>query len=228
MSDPAEALGTADGPVARHGMAGGPMDAAAWDARYAAASLWGSAPNVFVVRHTRGLTPGRARDVAAGDGRHAVWLAGEGWQVEALDFSATAIERGRAAAERVAAEGRLSGAITWRVADATTVEPEPGTADLVVMAYLHLPAPAAREALVRAAATLAPGGTFVLVGHDRSNLADGTGGPQDPAVLTDAGTVAATLAEAGLEVTLAEVAARPVDGASRPALDTVVVAVRPL
>jgi len=212
---------------AADGAAHAPTDAAAWDQRYAAAPLWGSSPNVFVVQHTAGLPVGHARDVAAGDGRHALWLASRGWQVEALDFSAAGIERGRAVAERLATEGALTGSIDWRVADATTVEPEPDTADLVVMAYLHLPAPAAREAITRAAASLAPGGTFVLVAHDRTNLTDGTGGPQDAALLPDPGTVAATLTAAGLRVTVAEVASRPVDGADRPALDTVVVAVRP-
>ncbi|HWS58721.1 MAG TPA: class I SAM-dependent methyltransferase [Actinotalea sp.] len=230
MSGPAGPTDAAAGSAAEgRDTAGGvgPMDAAAWDARYAAASPWGSAPNVFVVRHTEHLTPGRARDVAAGDGRHALWLAGRGWQVEALDFSAVAIERGRAAAERLAADGSLTGSVRWRVADATTVEPEPSSADLVVMAYLHLPAEAARQALVRAAATLAPGGTFVVVGHDRSNLAGGVGGPRSIEVLTDPQTVADALTDAGLDVQVCEVAPRPVDGADRPALDTLVVAVRP-
>lgn len=202
------------------------MTAADWDARYATGSLWGTAPNVWVRQHVEPLVPGRARDVAAGDGRHALWLAGLGWQVEALDFSATAVERGRAAAAGLAAAGELPGGVTWRVADATTDEPSPG-ADLVLVAYLHLPPQASAQALSRAAGSLAPGGTFLLVGHDLSNRTDGVGGPQDPAVLTDPTTVADLLTAAGLTVQVAEVAARPVEGAARPALDTVVVATRP-
>lgn len=201
--------------------------AADWDARYAAGSPWDGRPNVWVAQLTAGLAPARALDVAAGDGRHALWLAGLGWQVTALDFSATAVELGRASAERLAADGSLRGAISWQVADATTHAHAAASVDLVLVSYLHLPQPGATLALTHAAAALAPGGTFVLVGHDERNLAEGVGGPRDPAVLTSPGAVAAVLADAGLEVRRAEVGARQVAGADRPALDTVVLAVRP-
>ena len=35
----------------------------------------------------------------------------------------------------------------------------------------------------RAASAVKSGGTLLVVGHDRSNVRDGFGGPQDPAVL---------------------------------------------
>ena len=40
-----------------------------------------------------GLAPGKALDVAAGLGRHALWLADLGWQVTAVDISITAGSR---------------------------------------------------------------------------------------------------------------------------------------
>ncbi len=164
-------------------------DAAHWDARYAAGSPWGREPNRTVHELVAGLAPGRARDVAAGDGRHALWLAGNGWRVDALDFSGTAVAQGRAATARLADAGELRGTVHWRVADATLDRPEPLAYDLVLHAYLHLPPPAARTALTLSAGGVAPGGLFLLVGHDRTNLEDGFGGPQDPDVLTDAATV---------------------------------------
>ncbi|WP_024285733.1 bifunctional 2-polyprenyl-6-hydroxyphenol methylase/3-demethylubiquinol 3-O-methyltransferase UbiG [Cellulomonas sp. KRMCY2] len=198
-------------------------DAREWDARYAGSDPWGSEPNRWIREHTESLTPGRALDVAAGDGRHALWLAARGWQVDAVDFSAVAVEHGREAGTRLPAG---SGAVDWHVADATTFEPRPGGADLVVVAYLQLPTPQLARALTLSATALAPGGTFVLVGHDRTNLHDGVGGPRDPDVLTDLAAVEAVLVRSGLEVRLAEVARRPVDGSARPALDAVVVARR--
>ena len=173
------------------------------------------------------LPPGRARDVACGDGRHAVWLAGLGWQVEAVDFSAVAVERGRRAAERLAADGALPGSVSWRVADVSADRPEPASADLVLLAFLHLPPDQAMAALELSAGAVAPGGLLLLVGHDRTNLDHGTGGPQHPEVLTDAEVVAGTLRAAGLHVERAEVVTRPVEGADRPALDTLVLARRP-
>ncbi|MCB2177214.1 MAG: class I SAM-dependent methyltransferase [Actinomycetales bacterium] len=201
--------------------------AAAWDARYAAGSPWPQGPNVTVHEVVAPLPPGRARDVACGDGRHAVWLAGLGWQVEAVDFSAVAVERGRRTAESLASEGALPGSVTWRVADVSADRPEPASADLVLLAFLHLPPDQAMAALELSAQAVAPGGLLLLVGHDRTNLDHGTGGPRHPEVLTDAEVVTTALRAAGLLVERAEVVTRPVEGADRPALDTVVLARRP-
>ena len=200
---------------------------AQWDARYAAGSPWGREPNRTVREVVSALTPGRARDVAAGDGRHALWLAAGGWDVDALDFSTTAMERGRASADLLADSGELRGTVTWQVADATVDVPEPGAYDLVLHAYLHLPPDAARTAVELSASGVAPGGSFVLVGHDRSNLEHGVGGPQDPAVLTDLEAVTSAMRAAGLTIDRAEVVRREVAAAARPALDTLVVARRP-
>lgn len=192
-----------------------------WDERYAAGLTWGGgAANVWVVRHAAHLTPGTALDLAAGDGRHAHWLADLGWRVVATDFSAQAAARGR---DRTRATGRVA----WLVSDATRPVLAPGSVDLAVVAYLQLPAEPLATAVRGAAAALRPGGTLILVGHDATNRTAGTGGPQDPAVLWTPGAVAAAASGAGLAVQLAEVAQRAVAGAERPALDTVVVATRP-
>jgi SAM-dependent methyltransferase len=200
-------------------------DAAAWDARYAAGSPWGREPNRTVREIVAPLVAGRARDVAAGDGRHALWLAASGWDVDALDFSSTAMEHGRSTADALA--GELSGTISWQVADATLARPEPLAYDLVLHAYLHLPPDAAGTALALSASGVAPGGLFLLVGHDRSNLEHGTGGPQDPTVLTDLDDVRSAMEAAGLVIERAEVIRRTVPTAERPALDTLVLARRP-
>lgn len=202
-------------------MTGG--DAAAWDERYAAGSPWPQGPNETVREVVTPLRPGRARDVACGDGRHAIWLAGLGWSVDAVDFSAVAIERGRQA---VADLGALPGSIRWSVADVTTDRPEPGASDLVILAYLQLPPDLARAALTRSAEAVAPGGRLLMVAHDRRNLTEGVGGPQRAEVLADADEAADLLARAGLQVERAEVVRRTVPGAERSAVDTVVVATR--
>ena len=200
-----------------------------WDERYAAGAPWGSEPNRWVRLHTEHLPPGRALDVACGDGRHALWLASRGWSVRGVDFSAEAIARGRAAEQAGLAAGPATDrpAIEWEVADATMLA-SADEADLVLLVYLHLPEPAMSEALSRAAAAVAAGGTFLLVAHDRTNLTDGVGGPQDPSVLTEPAGIVPSLEAAGLVVDVAEVARRPVPDSDRPALDTVVVAHRPL
>jgi SAM-dependent methyltransferase len=151
------------------------VDAHAWDERYAASRQWSSTPNQFVAGSLTDLVPGRALDLACGEGRNAIWLAARGWSVTALDFSAVAIDRGREAAKEAGVE------VDWVVGDALH-HPLPEV-DLVVVSYLQLAAHERGVALQRAWASLAPGGTFFLVAHDSTNLAEGSGGPQDPQVL---------------------------------------------
>lgn len=199
------------------------MDSSAWDERYRTGDPWGSAPNVFVREVAEPLAPGRALDVAAGDGRHSLWLARHGWTVDAVDFSAVAMARG----ERLAAAQGLADLTRWHVLDVVG-EPLPrGPYGLVVVAYLQLHATDLRLALTAACRRLAPGGTAVLVGHDVSNLRDGVGGPQDATVLWDADDVAAAARAAGLAVQEAGVRERAVPGAGQAARDAVVVARRP-
>jgi SAM-dependent methyltransferase len=166
------------------------MDAHAWDERYAASELvWSRGPNQFVEAECADLPPGSAVDLAAGEGRNAIWLARRGWLVTAVDFSQVALDKGRTLA------GDLE--VNWVCADATAWTPaEP--VDLVVVAYFQVPAADRRAAHRHAVESLRAGGTFVLVAHDTTNLTEGTGGPQDASVLMTAGDVLADLE--GLEV----------------------------
>ena len=75
------------------------MDRDQWDERYAGDELvWKSAPNQFLVSEVGSLPPGRAVDLACGEGRNAVWLAERGWKVTGVDLSPI----GLAKAERLA------------------------------------------------------------------------------------------------------------------------------
>ena len=178
------------------------MDSGAWDERYAAAELvWSAEPNQFVAEELAGLSPGRALDLAAGEGRNAIWLARRGWTVTAADFSQVALDKGR----QLAADTT----VRWVCADATTWD-EPAAYDLVVLAYLQLPEDQRRAAVRAAFASVAPRGTFFLVAHDGTNLTEGTGGPQDPAVLMTAEDVLGDLAGQEFETLRAERVARRV------------------
>jgi SAM-dependent methyltransferase len=178
------------------------MDASAWDERYAATALvWSSGPNRFVEEALADLPPGRAVDLAAGEGRNAIWLARRGWQVTAVDFSRVGLDKGRQLAGDTDVE--------WVCADATRWSPD-GPVDLVVVAYLQLPAEQRAMAVRHGFDALVPGGIFFLVAHDSSNLTEGTGGPQDPEVLYTAEDVLGDLSGRDLEVVRAERVARAV------------------
>ena len=201
------------------------MDADAWDERYRDAEfVWTTEPNRFLPGLVAGLTPGRAVDLACGEGRNAVWLATEGWSVTGVDISRVGLDK----ADRLASARGAD--VDWVLGDATAwVADDPF--DLVIAFYLQLP-PAQRSAAVASAArALAPGGTLVVVAHDTDNLADGVGGPQDPVVLYRAEDVVADLervVEVDLVVEQAEQLHRPVavDPGERSAIDCCVVARR--
>jgi SAM-dependent methyltransferase len=190
-----------------------------WDERHAAHDpIESPEADASLAALARRLTPGRALDLATGDGRNAIWLAANGWQVTAVDFSRVALARARASAAVVGVE------VAWVQADLLEWVPAASSFDLVAVVYLHLPSAERRAVYARAAAAVAPGGRLVVVGHDRTNLERGTGGPQDPDVLFTADEIAADLD--GLLTETASVVVRDV-GDGRQALDALLVAVRP-
>lgn len=195
-----------------------------WNRRYEGTELvWTARPNRFLVKEVADLPPGRALDLACGEGRHAVWLAELGWRVSAVDFSQVAIEKARLLA------GARDVEVDWHVADLTAWQPAARSFDLVLVFYLQLPEDERRLVLRQAAEAVAPGGTFLLVGHDLRNLERGHGGPKSPEVLYTPEDVVADIDGSGLEIERAGPVDRTVDTpeGERVAIDALVRARRP-
>jgi SAM-dependent methyltransferase len=193
------------------------MDSTGWDERYAASELvWSAEPNQFLVAEVDALTPGRALDLACGEGRNSLWLASKGWEVVGVDFSEVGLEKARTIADR----RKL--VVEWIHGDVTTYRPPTGSFDLVVIAYLHLPRARLEVTLANARDALAPSGVLVLVGHDTTNLTEGYGGPQDEGVLYGPDDVARALDS--LIIDKAERVRRRVESADGPrdAIDVIV------
>ncbi|HEU5042900.1 MAG TPA: class I SAM-dependent methyltransferase [Nocardioidaceae bacterium] len=204
------------------------MDARAWDERYAASELvWSARPNQFVATELADLVPGRALDLASGEGRNALWLAARGWEVTAVDFSLVGLDKGRSLQTRHPRDRDLN--VDWVHADVLEYIPSPASYDLVLLAYLQLVPEQRRVAVHAAFSALRVGGTFFLVAHDSTNLTEGTGGPQDPSVLLTAEDVLADLDGERFEVQCADRVTRMVDqpdGSQKAAYDALVRLVR--
>jgi 2-polyprenyl-3-methyl-5-hydroxy-6-metoxy-1,4-benzoquinol methylase len=99
-----------------------------WDAKYAAKTLPDRlAPDDWLIENVSGLRPGRALELACGMGQNTIWLAQQGWQVDAVDVSRTGLELAALLADRHDAR------VNWIVADLDRFTPEPRAYDLVLV-----------------------------------------------------------------------------------------------
>lgn len=174
-----------------------------WNERYAGSELiWSTAPNQLFATEVKGLTPGKALDVACGEGRNAIWLAEEGWDVTAIDFSDVGIEKGNRIAERRGAH------VTWVAEDVSTWMLPEEEYDLVAVLYLHTGETERKLWLRNVLDSVKPSGTFIYIAHDPSNIENGVGGPQDLALLPSVDEI--TNAMETFQIESAKIVERPV------------------
>ena len=123
-----------------------------WDAKYSGiAASTELRPSPWLVESVAHLPRGRALELACGLGHNAVWLARQGWQVDAVDVSPVGLEHARRLATKQGTQVR------WIAADIDDFQPEPGVYDLVVV-FRFLDR-AQLPAIVQAA--LRPGGLLI-------------------------------------------------------------------
>lgn len=113
--------------------------------------VFSAEPSAFLVRMLAGRPPGRALDIGMGQGRNALWLASQGWEVTGIDVSDEGLAQARGEAERRG--------LRLRTVRASYSEFDYGVAqwDLVVLSYF-LP----RDLPARLLRALKPGGIVVV------------------------------------------------------------------
>jgi SAM-dependent methyltransferase len=155
-----------------------------WDERYRCEEyVYGTEPNDFLRAQAHRLPRGRILCLAEGEGRNAVYLAGLGHQVTAVDASRV----GLAKARRLAAARGVR--IETVAADLAGYAPGRAAWDGIVSIFCHLP-PAVRARLHAALAdALRPGGWLILEAYTPAQVGRGTGGPPDPALTMDLETL---------------------------------------
>lgn len=174
-----------------------------WNDRYADKDLiWSAGPNELFAREVKNLRPGKALDVACGEGRNAVWLAEQGWDVTAIDFSDVAIEKGR----QIAARREVN--VNWITEDVSSWQLPRREFDLVAVLYLHTTIDEREQWLENVISSIKPSGTFIYIAHDIDNIKTGVGGPQDPTLLPTMAEITSALK--GFSIENAGVIERPV------------------
>jgi SAM-dependent methyltransferase len=157
-----------------------------WDRRYACEQVWSGNPNPQLVTYASPLRPGTALEFGSGEGADAIWLARQGWQVTGIDISPVALEGAAARADRSGLQ------VTWQQADA--LEWTAGaTYDLVSAQFMHLPRPSFVRLHRELAASVAPGGTLLIVGHHPEDLGHAPEGAVFDDIRFTAEEVASTL-----------------------------------
>jgi len=179
------------------------MNPAFWDNRYAAPDfVFGTEPNDFLRACAGHIPAGPVLCLGEGEGRNAVFLAGRGHAVTAVDQSAT----GLAKARRLAAERGLT--LETTVADLADYRIQPDTWAAIVSIFLHLPPELRAQVYAQVAAGLQPGGVLILEAYTPAQLAFGTGGPKVVELLPTLTGLRAELA--GLDLVIARECERDV------------------
>lgn len=163
-----------------------------WDDRYRSRSeLWSGEPNPHLISNASELSAGTALDVGSGEGADAIWLAERGWRVTAVDVSTVALRRGAARAEEVGAD--VARRIDWLHEDVLTWAPAPASYDLASAQFMQVPEGPRESLFGRLAASVALGGTLLIVGHHPSDLQTTVPRPPLPELFFTASEVAASL-----------------------------------
>jgi len=148
-----------------------------WNQRYDRAEyVFGTEPNDFLREVADRIPSGPVLCLAEGEGRNAVFLAGRGHQVTAVDQSDVAIAKAKRLAEERGVE------IEAVVADLGQHRIAPGAWSGIVSIFFHVPSDLRGAVYRRAIAGLKPGGVFVLEAYTPAQVGLGTGGPGDPAL----------------------------------------------
>lgn len=154
------------------------MNADFWNGRYNADGyVFGTEPNDFVREMAARFPSGPILCLAEGEGRNAVHLATLGHAVTAVDQS----EAGLAKARQLAATRGVT--IGTEAADLAGFHIKPGSWSGIVAIFAHLPPELRRAVHRQVVAGLCPGGLYLLEAYTPAQLAFGTGGPKDPALL---------------------------------------------
>ncbi len=166
-----------------------------WNERYRVEEyVYGTAPNDFLRDEAHRIPPGRVLCLADGEGRNGVFLAERGHAVTSVDLSIEGLRK----AERLARERGV--ALETVHADLATYDPPEDAFAGVVSIFAHTPPPVRRRIHALLPRVLRVGGCLVLEAYRPEQVALGTGGPPDPALLPSLADLRAELAALDLVV----------------------------
>ena len=135
--------------------------------------VFGTEPNAFLKSVVKNILPGQVLSIGEGEGRNAVFLAEQGYEVTAIDLSPIGLEKAKKLAD-----SRDVGLQTI-VADIASFDFGENLWNGIISIFCHLP-PDVRQMVHQKIKTgLKPGGVFIVEAYTPDQIPFGTGGPKD-------------------------------------------------
>jgi SAM-dependent methyltransferase len=154
------------------------MEELFWNQRYSDPEFaYGRQPNLYFKQYIDRLKPGKLLLPGEGEGRNAVYAAGLGWIVDAVDQS----EAGKKKADSLAGEAGVS--VNYKVENLEEFDFGNSVYDLVALIFVHFPSElriSMHQKLIR---SIKPGGYILIEAFSKSQLGRSSGGPQNTDVL---------------------------------------------
>lgn len=174
-----------------------------WDERYNRDEyVYGIKPNDFLASQVKELPKGRVLCLAEGEGRNAVFLAEQGYEVWAVDSSEIGLQK----AQKLAKERGVT--IHTEVADLADFVIEPDSWDAIISIFCHVPPPIRKELHKNSIEGPRKGGVFLLEAYTRKQLQYKTGGPPTEVLMMSLYSLQTELV--GLDMQIGQELVRPV------------------
>jgi hypothetical protein len=149
-----------------------------WNQRYSQTPFpYSDKPNLFVENFFKNhVAPKNSKILvpADGDGRNGLWLAKQGYQVQAFDYSETAVELANSQAQKLGLN------YVSRVQDIKNWNPPQNEFDFVVVVFFHLEPELFQMSLQKYSKALKNKNAFLVAQFFHKNqLGKNSGGPKD-------------------------------------------------
>jgi cyclopropane fatty-acyl-phospholipid synthase-like methyltransferase len=167
------------------------MDKTFWNERFGEPGfMYGDQPNDFLKATSYTLKPGgRILCLAEGEGRNAVYLAAQGFDVTCVDFSESGLKKTQQLAETHGVS------VCTECADLSQYEIKHEAWDGIVMIFGHFNEALRASLYPRIRIGLKPGGTLLMEVYTKDQLSFGTGGPKSIEFLYDKQELEAAFSE---------------------------------
>jgi len=159
-----------------------------WDQRYSRDNYaYGTKPNDFLMEMSDKLPTGKVLCLAEGEGRNAVWLAEQGYQVTAVDASKVGLQKARKLAKARGVE------ITTVHADLADYDIGTQQWDAIISIFCHLPHDLRQDIHRRCVKGLRDKGMMLLEAYTPLQLEYKTGGPPVAEMMVDVQSLSSEL-----------------------------------